>query len=379
MFVERKVKDFINIDPLQTGGRLTEDARRMLVEWGDGYSVCDFCQGNLHEIKKPPIASFVEDLSEFLNCDVVRVTGGAREGKFIVMHSLARKGGVVVVDSNAHYTTYISAERAGLRVVEVQNSGYPEYRVVEEGYENAIDEGERIGEVVLAVLTYPDGNYGNLPDVKSVVEICKDRGVPVLLNCAYSIGRMEIDFEKLGVDFVVGSGHKSMASAGPVGILGMSEEFSRLVLRRSDRFKDKEVELLGCSVRGVPIMTLMASFDHVRERVKMWSREVEKARWFLKEFESLGFELLGEKPHKHDLLHFKTEQLYEISKRVKKGGYFLYNELKKRRIHGIKPGRTKSIKLSTYLVPRDDLRKVIEAFKEILEKFNANDEQSRKV
>ena len=91
MFVERKVKDFINIDPLQTGGKLTEDARRMLIEWGDGYSVCDFCTGDLHGIKNPPIADFVKDLAEFLGCDVVRITHGAREGKFMIMHSLARR------------------------------------------------------------------------------------------------------------------------------------------------------------------------------------------------------------------------------------------------------------------------------------------------
>ncbi len=369
MFVERKVKDFINIDPLQTGGKLTEDAKRMLIEWGDGYSVCDFCQGDLHEIRNPPISDFVEDLSDFLNCEVLRITCGAREGKFMVMHSLAKKDGIVVVDSNAHYTTYLSAERAGLNVVEVQNNGYPEYKIVEEGYEDAIVEAKRKGEVVLAVLTYPDGNYGNLPNVKAVVDICKDKGVPILLNCAYSIGRMKIDFEELSVDFVVGSGHKSMASSGPVGILGMSEDFAKIVLRRSERFK-KEVELLGCSARGVPIMTLMASFDHVKERVRVWNEEVEKARWFIDKFESLGFELLGEKPHKHDLLHFKTDKLYEISRKVRRGGYFLYNELKKRRIHGIKPGRTKSIKLSTYLVSKEDLRIVIEAFEDILKKFD---------
>lgn len=84
----------------------------------------------------------------------------------------------------------------------------------------------------------------------------------------------------------------------------------------------------------------------------------------------MGFELLGEKPHNHDLLHFKTDLLYEISKKTKDRGYFLYKELKKRRIHGIKPGRTKSIKLSTYLVSKEKLRVVLDAFREIVEKFS---------
>ncbi len=370
MFVERQVKDFINVDPLQTGGVLTEDARRMLLEWGDGYSVCDFCEGNLHEIKKPPVKDFVQKLAEFLDCDVVRITNGAREGKFIVMHSLAKNDAWIVVDSNAHYSTFVSAERAGLKVAEVPNSGYPEFRIVEEKFAEVIEETRKRGEVVLAVLTYPDGNYGNLPNARRVIEICHEYDVPVLLNCAYSIGRMEVKAGKLDADFVVGSGHKSMASAGPIGVLGMKEEFAKVVLRRSQRFKNKEVELLGCTVRGVPLMTLMASFDHVRERVKRWKEEVEKARWFCDRMEELGFGLLGERPHNHDLLHFESPQFYEISKRVKARGYFLYKELKKRKIHGIKPGRTKSFKISTYMVPKEKLEVVLRAFEEILEKYS---------
>ncbi len=51
-FIKRETLGSINIDPLQTGGRLTEAAKQALVEWGDGYSVCDFCGGVLDQIKK---------------------------------------------------------------------------------------------------------------------------------------------------------------------------------------------------------------------------------------------------------------------------------------------------------------------------------------
>ncbi|RLI81292.1 O-phospho-L-seryl-tRNA:Cys-tRNA synthase, partial [Archaeoglobales archaeon] len=244
--------------------------------------------------------------------------------------------------------------------------------IYEDKFAEAIEKTKKKGDVVLAVLTYPDGNYGNLPNAEKVIEICHEYEIPVLLNCAYSIGRMEIKANKLDADFVVGSGHKSMASAGPIGVLGMKEEFAKIVLRRSERFKNKEIELLGCTARGVPLMTLMASFPHVKERVKRWSEEVEKARWFAEEMEEMGFKLLGENPHKHDLMHFKSPHLYEISKKVKARGYFLYKELKKRKIHGIKPGRTKSFKVSTYMVPKDKLEMVLNAFEEILEKYKNN-------
>jgi Sep-tRNA:Cys-tRNA synthetase len=370
-FIERKTKGFINVDPLQTGGRLSEEARNALVEWGDGYSVCDFCAGRLEEIKTPPIYDFVHEmLPKFLGCDVARMTNGAREAKFAVMHALSKRDAWVVIDSNAHYTTYVAAERAKLNIAEVPNSGYPDFRIDPEGYEEVIEETKKKGEVVLAVLTYPDGNYGNLPDAKEVTRICKKYDVPLLLNCAYAVGRMPVKMDEIGADFIVGSGHKSMASAGPIGVLGIKEDYVEKLLRKSKKYKVKEVEFLGCTARGVAIMTLIASFPYVVKRIKSWDEEVDKARWFAGRMEELNIKQLGDKPHNHDLMFFHAENLYEISKKVKDGRYFLYKELKKKGIHGIKSGLTRHFKLSTYMVSKDELKFVLSTFNEILKKYS---------
>ncbi|MFW6194168.1 MAG: O-phospho-L-seryl-tRNA:Cys-tRNA synthase [Halobacteriota archaeon] len=371
-FIHRKTKDFINIDPLQTGGRLTEDAQKALIEWGDGYSVCDFCAGRLEEIKNPPIHSLIhETLPQFLGSDHARLTNGAREAKFAVMHALGQKGGWVIADSNAHYSTHVAAERAGLEVAQIPGSGHPEFRIDAEDYARTIEDTRKKGEVVLALLTYPDGNYGNLADSKKVAQICQDYEVPLLLNCAYAVGRMPVSMKDLGADFIVGSGHKSMASSGPIGVLGLREDYSQQVLRKSTAYKIKEVEFLGCTARSATVMTLMASFPHLQERIKQWDKEVEKARWFSTEMEKLGIQQLGDKPHNHDLMFFESEDLYNISQKVKKGRYFLYKEMKKKKVHGIKPGLTKHFKLSTYMVDQEDLKIVLDTFKEILDKFEA--------
>lgn len=372
-FYERKTRSFINIDPLQTGGKLSDDARRVLQEWGDGYSVCDFCTGSLFEIKTPPIHTFVSStLPEFLGTEYSRITNGAREAKFAVMHALKEKNNDewVVMDGNAHYSSYVAAERAGYRVALVENTGYPEFTVSPDRFAEVIEETKKKGSVKLAVVTYPDGNYGNLPDVSKISRICEEYEVPLLVNCAYAVGRMPVKLDKLGGDFIVGSGHKSMASAGPVGVLGFNEEFAGAITRKSERYRNKEVEFLGCTARGVTVMTLLASFDHVLERVNRWESEVAKARWFSSKMEDLGIVQLGEKPHNHDLMFFEAPVLYEISKKAKDGRFFLYRELKKRRIHGIKPGLTKNFKLSTYGLKKDDLRYVIDSFEEIINKYS---------
>ncbi len=362
----RPHRDMINIMPLQTGSILTDAARRMLLEFGDGYSICDFCQGRLVDIANPPVRQFVtEMLPEFLGSDIATLTYGARDGVFMVIHSVTKPGDVVVVDGNRHYSTAVAAERAGVELAPVPNSGYPEYKVDPEGFAQAL----RDRKAALLILTYPDGRFGNLVDAARVGEIAGTEGVPLLLNGAYAVGRMPVRMNDFGADFIVGSGHKSMASAGPSGVLGMKQKWQEVVLRRSALHKTKEIECLGCTVRGVTLATLMASFPTVVERVTHWDEQVAKAQWFSSAMEELGFTQLGEKPHRHDIMVFETPALFDISQRVRERGFYLYKEMESRGIWGLKPGQTKALELSTFAASREELGQVVDAFKAILEKY----------
>ncbi len=362
----RPHRDMINVMPLQTGSILTEAARRVLVEFGDGYSICDFCQGRLVDIANPPVRQFVNEmLPEFLGADVATLTYGARDGVFMVMHSLTKPGDVVVADGNRHYSTAVAAERAGVELTVVPNSGYPEYTVDPAGFADIL--GERRASLV--ILTYPDGRFGNLVDAARVVEIAQSAGVPYMVNGAYSVGRMPVHMKELSADFLVGSGHKSMASAGPSGVLGMRDKWQEVVLRRSALHKTKEIECLGCTVRGVTLATLMASFPTVVERVTHWEEQVSKAQWFSEAMESLGFTQLGEKPHRHDIMVFETPALFEISQRVRERGFYLYKDMEARGIWGLKPGQTKALEMSTFAATQEQLTQVVDAFQSILEKY----------
>ena len=376
-------KNYINLNPIQRGGILTDEAKRAIVEFGDGYSVCDWCPPKtprLDKIKRPPIADFYEDLAKFLGMDVARVVTRCREAKFIAFRMLGRPGDYVVIDSLAHYSTYLAAELAGLRIKEVPHGGYPEFRIEVDAYE------EKIREVVretgkppaLALLTHVDYLYGNLNDAAKVAEICHEQGVPLLLNAAYTAGVMPIDGGKLGVDILVGSGHKSWAASAPTGILAMTEEMAEKILRPSSirgdwsgrSFPAKELPLLGCTVMGAPLITLMASFPTVVERVQRWDEEVKKARFLVEQLERIeGTRQLGVKPKQHTLIHMESQGLYRVSQTHKRKGFFLYDELKKRRIVGIQPGLTKHFKLNTYGLTWDEVRHVAESFLEIAEKY----------
>jgi Sep-tRNA:Cys-tRNA synthase (EC 2.5.1.-) len=365
--LHRQHKGLINLMPLQTGGLLTDAAREALVEFGDGYSVCDFCLGSLTDMTNPPVREFVHELlPQFLGSEVATITHGAREAIFAVMHSLASSGDSVVVDGNRHYTTVVAAERVGMNIIDVPSSGYPEFKIDVNEYIPLIEKHKP----KLILLTYPDGNYGNISDAGRLGEIAQEYGVPYILNGAYAAGRMPVSMDDVGADFIVGSGHKSMASAGPCGVLGMKKRWEEVVLRKSTLYSKKEIELLGCTLRGVPLITLMASFPYVRERVNHWGEQVAKAQWFSTELEKLGFKQLGEKPHRHDLLHFESPLLYDMSQHVRERGYFLYKELKERGIWGPQPGLTKAFKVSTFAADKEQLTFVINSFKAILSKYS---------
>lgn len=366
---------YINLEPLQRGGVSTPESRKASIAYVDGYSTCDYCLGSLHLLKKPPVQEFLSDVADFLGMDRAILTNGCREAKFAVIHALTKPGEAIVMDVNKHYTSYVAAERAGLTIYEVPSTGYPAFKVNPDTYVDTIEKVKKdMGKPpALVLLTHVDWTYGNLVDAEKVGRICREYGLPFLLNTAYSSGRMPINGKQSMADFITCSGHKSWAAgAGPIGILAVREGWEDKVLNPSQRYKVKPLEILGCSARGTNAMALIASFPRVKERVKHWDEEVAKARWFSAEFESLGdVEQLGDKPHNHDLIRFETPVFDRIAQKHKRRGYFLYEELLERKIVGVKQGRTKTFDLSTYGLTREKLSYVIESFKDIISKFQS--------
>ena len=371
---ERMVEElYLNINPLQTAGKTHAETRKAIFSWIDGYAVCDACKGSLRTTDKPPIRQFLADVSLFLGMDDAMLTNGAREAKYAVIHSLASPGDWIVVDGNAHYSTLVAAERNRIEVVKTETSGSPTYEVLPEHFAAAIDvETDRRGRPpALAVVTHVDGNYGNVVDAKAIARICHDRSVPVLLNTAYSTGRMPVSGSDLGVDFMACSAHKSWATGGGnAGILALSEEYRDRVLRFSVQNPIKPLENLGCSTRGSAIVALISAFPYIRERVARWDDEVRHAQEFVDTLlSSGGFSLMGTAPKQHDLIALETPCFDEIAKTHKKKGYFLAKDLKKKGIVGIKPGRTKRFKLSTFGLSDEQARYLAETFIEIKEQY----------
>ncbi len=375
---------FISIHPIQPGGRLTPEAMKAVIAYGDGYSTCDWCRKpfRLDKISRPPINEFHAELAKFLGMDQARVVPGARRGFQAVTNSLVDKGDSVIVSSLAHYTEFLAVEAAGGVIKEVPLN--EKNVVTAENTDQKIEEVKKETRALpkLIIIDHFDYMLGNEHDVHGIAKVAKDYNIPFLCNGAYAIGVMPVNGKEIGADFLVGSGHKSFASPAPSGILATTEEWTDKVFRTTQmggdvtqrRFGIKEVEMLGCTLMGANLVAMMASFPAVQERVKHWNEEVKKINYFAEEFLKIEEnKILSEMPRKHTLTKVDTTGSFDkIARTHKRRGFFFSDELKKRRIVGEFAGATRAWKLNTYGLTWTQIEYLTQALQDIARKHGIN-------
>ena len=228
---------------------------------------------------------------------------------------------------------------------------------------------------VLAFIDHVDYQFGNMHDVKAIAKVCHQYDIPVLYNGAYTVGILPVNGKDLGVDFVVGSGHKSMSAPAPSGILSATTERAAEVFRTTAiigdvtqrKFGIKEPEMMGCTLMGVTLIGMMASFPQVKERVKHFGRELENNRIIVDGLLSVeGTKILSEMPRKHTLTRADTIGSFDkIAESHKKRGYYFSNALEEKGVTGVIPGATKIWKFNTYGMTKKQALYLAEVFIDI--------------
>jgi Sep-tRNA:Cys-tRNA synthetase len=369
----------INIDPIQVGGRLTADAMKAVIAYGDGYSVCDQCRKpfRLDYIRAPPVDAFHRDLAAFVAMDTARVVPGARRGFQAVADTYVTKGDPVLITALSHYTEVLAVEAKGgvLREIPKDDRNIISADAAAATIEEVQREFHR--PPVLLFLDHFDYQFGNRHPVGEIIRVARQYDIPVLYNGAYTVGIMPVDGKALGADFVVGSGHKSMAAPAPSGVLATTAERAAEVFRTTSTRTDvtgrtfgiKEVEMMGCTLMGVTLIGMMASFPHVQERVKHWDKELANGQMVVEALRSIpGTRIQSEYPRNHTLTRVDTTESFDlVAKTHKKRGFFFSSALKQRGIAGIIPGATKVWKFNTYGLTGKQAAYLASSFREIAE------------
>lgn len=379
--IRSREEEFINIHPIQAAGRLTPEARKAIISYGDGYSTCDYCRKpfRLDKITRPPIEEFHQDLAKFVNMDQARVVPGARRGFQAVTQSLVEKGDSVIVSSLAHYTEFLAVEVAGGVVKEVPQNEI--HMITAEATAQKIEDVRKeTGKLpVLIMIDHFDYQFANEHDVYGIAKVAKEYGVPFLYNGAYTVGIKPVDGKRIGADFVVGSAHKSMASVAPSGVLATTDEWAPKIFRTTQmvgdvtnrKFGIKEVENIGCTLMGGTLISMIASFPKVKARTEDWDNEVKKSNYFLEQFQRIkGCTVLSEEPRKHTLTKVDTTGSFDtVAKTHKRRGFFFSDELKDHGIIGEFAGATRTWKLNTYGLTWDQIKYTAESFIDIAENY----------
>ena len=152
-----------------------------------------------------------EQAAELFSCqpEQVVMTANCTQGLNMAIHSLFSKGNRVVISGFEHNAVTRTLHGMGITPIIAGRKLFDWENTLEE-FEKALQE-KPDG----AVFTQVSNVFGYILPVAQMAAMCREKGIPFILDAAQSAGRMEINFEQLGAEFIAMPGHKGLL--GPMG------------------------------------------------------------------------------------------------------------------------------------------------------------------
>ena len=152
--------------------------------------------------------------AELFSCEPSQavLTTSCTHGLNIAIRSLVKPGDAVVVTGFEHnaVTRPLHALGANLRVA---GRKLFDWNDTLEEFEKALKGADA------AVFTHVSNVFGYILPLGEMAALCRQRGVPFILDAAQSAGTLPIDFSALGAEFVAMPGHKGLLGLPGTGIL----------------------------------------------------------------------------------------------------------------------------------------------------------------
>ncbi len=101
---------------------------------------------------------------------------------------------------------------------------------------SGVPDPEQFGESLrpgtkLAVVNHASNAFGTLAPIREIGALCRERGVPLLADCAQSAGTVPIDMEADNIDMLAFSGHKGLYGPTGTGGLVFADGFDHALVR----------------------------------------------------------------------------------------------------------------------------------------------------
>ena len=142
----------------------------------------------------------------------VVLTTSCTHGLNIAIRSLLKPGARVVISGFEHNAVTRPLHALGARITVAGRKLFDWTDTLE-----AFERGLRGADA--AVFTHVSNVFGYILPVEEMAKLCRERGIPFIIDGAQSAGTLPVDMEGLGADFIAMPGHKGLLGPQGTGLL----------------------------------------------------------------------------------------------------------------------------------------------------------------
>ena len=141
-------------------------------------------------------------------------TFNATHGLNIAIHTLVKPGSRVVISGYEHNAVTRPLHAIADLEIRVARGPLFDREATLEAFRRELDRGADA-----AVCTHVSNVFGFILPVEEIAVLCRERGVPLIVDASQSAGCLPLDFEALGAAFAAMPGHKGLYGPQGTGIL----------------------------------------------------------------------------------------------------------------------------------------------------------------
>ncbi len=140
-------------------------------------------------------------------------TGSCTQGLNTAIRTLVKPGGRVAISGFEHNAVTRPLYALGAKI-QICGRRLFDWEDTLESFENALRRG-----VDVAVFTHASNVFGYILPVEALSKLCRQYGVPFIVDAAQSAGAMPVQLKALGADFIAMPGHKGLLGPQGTGLL----------------------------------------------------------------------------------------------------------------------------------------------------------------
>ena len=226
-----------------------------------------------------------ERLAFLINCYPKNIifTSGATEANNLALNGYKKK----IVSAIEHESI---KKQKNTTLIDVNKAGYVDLCMLE----NILQSTKKKGEIIVSVM-FANNETGIIQPIEEIIKITRKYQVPFHTDAVQAVGRININFLKLGIDMMTISSHKI---GGPTGAGALISASKKNVLKPILFGGDQEDSLRS----GTEPLLAIAGFGQAAELLDI--KKIEKLKALRIAFENklkkanLGIQIIGENSYR---------------------------------------------------------------------------------